>query len=685
MGRDVFGPLGRESGIVFPLIALLAFLFTGCEEAEVRDRGSKSERAEGILQARQGDDGTTEVELVLAPKAPGERAPSLARLRGQNLSEAFASSSGVRGQQLIPDFYHPTVDNGLFRFPVTWINRNQSAGTSDDGAQVVKLVEEPYPGYEVEPYAWSSDAYVSYFVHGVPYDEVTTITYSNGILTASAQVERRNDGVYARFNDGGEVFVPVAGSGDYSINAYLPIQPVMGSLDLETTGRYLGNWNVTVNPPVVASGENRSPPLDFELRGMVIENVSYTPNPPDEEGNVLGGTFTGEVNLLKSGASSPREEGDLAWTVQIVDRKSGELVYRGHGVEAGFSGSATINGSWDGVPNIVAIPPDAEFVANLWAVVVDSPANSADPAANSGFIATPSFFGQYDMTEPEIEIEPNPFIPFDEESIIEYDEDGNPQWPDYDDDGYPDEYPDFDNDGEPDWEPGEGEQNIHIFSYLGRGGYEVGAWTLSVATDEGEILFQEDGAGPEVNVEWFDPPLDLDPQTFDVTINFERCPTESIRLGYHPQTQWQGRGQIRAQDSSSPLECEARVAEGELAYGEPPPSLEIFPEAVAPPIADSEDDSSAPSDAARKRLGTVHKLENWQLQADLSGVPESERPTELFVQMESQISGVKPPLATLTGGKTTGIYTGQLTATHTDGLIKRERPATGASSAYCRR
>ena len=591
MGYCVWGYSARRCFNYFCLFLLLVFAF-GCEGAEIsRKKSSGPNQPEGLISARTADDGAQEINLVLAPKAPGEEAPSLQHLAGQDLLASYnlpslneqSAPAEIRGR-ILPDVLRPFSNNGLDRFRLKWINRDRSV-TLGSGINRIGFVPRLAGN---KPICYSSDAYVSYrFFLPLVGEPPVTITYGNGELTAVAIVERRDDGVYVKFNDDTEsVFQPLDSEAATAVNAYLPLQcGPFRTLDVETTPRYLGNWTARVSPPQTAiqNDEDGNPTLvdvtplmDFEIRGLTVDEVSYTPNPDDADGNPQpGGKIMAEVELLRQGAPEAQESGGLAWTAEVWDSTRDLRVARVYGAKDGFDGNKmTIESDWNGIGTDAVVRPDSIYEVRVWAVVVDSNDLRLDnPSANSGFLATPSFFG-LDNIEPEITVFPNPYVPFDD-SIAVINEDGDLVWPDEDGDGEPDFFPDFDNDGGPDYEPDEG-PSISISTSLRRGGYTVGDWKVDVFPEDADLtdttltpLFTKSGTGEDVEAIWSRPPANLEPQILQVRLEYERCPDETIKTDYHSQFGFRARESgIRAQEGEEESPVCGAVAMGELTFGD---------------------------------------------------------------------------------------------------------------------
>ena len=544
----------------------------GCESAErvPVESSAASHRPNGIVQTRTNDAGESEVALLVAPKGPDGIPVPLEHMRGVSL---FPESRETRERSL-PGYDQTFQGGGLYRYRFNWILRDYS---TNFGTGALK-VSSTLPGASDLPPVpcYTSDGYIGYkfYLGG---EKQHRITFSNGTFTGVVDLEIRDDyKIYARFNETG-IFQAVNDNLGW-VSVYLPLQagPFSG-MDYETTSLYTGLWTATVDP-VAASGDGTvlTPTLEFELRGLSFESVTFAKKPDDENGNTTGGTFQGRANFFREGAADSGESGTLFWRAAILQKEAGESEYsvirdRIYGSVPGYSGGAVdISGEWDGKNNFGQNLSGEHEYAVILRAVLETELDVTEGASADGYIATPGGFSSLGLT-PRIDIFPNPYMPFDDSNVV-YDEFGEPQWPGY---NYTDEldapvpgedFPDYDNDGVPDWEPFQ--ENIKFSTFLRRPGYSVGNWTLTVKNEEGsETLFTEEGTGESVSVEWKNPPADLEPQMLQVELQFQRCLDQTAETGYQNQTILARGSGVRAQDGGpTPGQCVVESFVAELAY-----------------------------------------------------------------------------------------------------------------------
>ena len=534
------------------------------------ESSAASHRPNGIVQTRTNDAGESEVALLVAPKGPDGIPVPLEHMRGVSL---FPESRETRERSL-PGYDQTFQGGGLYRYRFNWILRDYS---TNFGTGALK-VSSTLPGASDLPPVpcYTSDGYIGYkfYLGG---EKQHRITFSNGTFTGVVDLEIRDDyKIYARFNETG-IFQAVNDNLGW-VSVYLPLQagPFSG-MDYETTSLYTGLWTATVDP-VAASGDGTvlTPTLEFELRGLSFESVTFAKKPDDENGNTTGGTFQGRANFFREGAADSGESGTLFWRAAILQKEAGESEYsvirdRIYGSVPGYSGGAVdISGEWDGKNNFGQNLSGEHEYAVILRAVLETELDVTEGASADGYIATPGGFSSLGLT-PRIDIFPNPYMPFDDSNVV-YDEFGEPQWPGY---NYTDEldapvpgedFPDYDNDGVPDWEPFQ--ENIKFSTFLRRPGYSVGNWTLTVKNEEGsETLFTEEGTGESVSVEWKNPPADLEPQMLQVELQFQRCLDQTAETGYQNQTILARGSGVRAQDGGpTPGQCVVESFVAELAY-----------------------------------------------------------------------------------------------------------------------
>ena len=182
-------------------------------------------------------------------------------------------------------------------------------------------------------------------------------------------------------------------------------------------------------------------------------------------------------------------------------------------------------------------------------------------------------------------------------------------------------------------------------------------------------MFEETGSGPEVDVEWPNPPQDLDPQTLDVTISFQRCFKDSVDTAYHPQFEWRPRSaEIRAQGGGDeiPIRCATIAASGQLTVGV---TLTVL--RGQDKIAVSQDNPQRLLPKGAVRLSKIHAYEPWTIR--LSGIDNS-KPDELEVKIKSSVSN-REKIVIVKDLKDDGNYEGTFPADASEILVNK-------SSAY---
>jgi hypothetical protein len=651
---------------------LCALFFVSCEQSEERDE--LSNRSEGIVQSRIDENGVLRIALVMAPKKPGQAAPSLAHLRGVDFLEV-ESQEDVRAARASRS-RTPLSDGVFSRANNSWILSSRTMTPYVEA--VLGVPGEPYtPDPRVERFlAYTSTPYVCWD-RVVDLTQPRSFTYSHGAFQGTAEVFREGQVVYARIN-GGVLEVAASNYQAEGTRAFVQVVlPIEGSIcqmgmDNELMEEVTGTWTLSANPPIEPNRPSLGDPgllvggtpFSFEIAGLVVEDVVADKKPDVENpvsGQMLSGgaVFRAQTRMLGQSPGEPDYLGQpyrLAWKATVY-AEGGDNVRTLYG--SGGSPGSEIAVDWDGTDDGGKRVPAEKTYGVMLEVLQNRFEGSAISPRGTVMAVTPGYGPEGVLPGGGgVTITPNPYIPYTaEEQQHTFDEYGNPMWFDDDEDGYPDRFPDHDGDGEPDFEPGEPPPGIFIRPAIIKPGFDLSRWELKILSEDGEVLHTrvEENArnrfGSNGEYEWksSDIPADLEPQELKVEIVPTYCRRTAVDI------------QVLAQGTPG-TECgPGATLEGTVAFGRSPRLEIVAPAGSEQILATSADNATDLNDAGVSRLSRVNKLDRWRVR--LKGLQfEGDPPPRLSVRLEGQVSRQSQTVE-LSDGDGDGVYEVTLPAT----------------------
>ena len=584
----------RALGVIFSLFALL--LLSSCEEADKNSIVDQPAEPEGIVQAKV-ENGQSYVALALAPKEPGREAPDLSAWKGRDLFAVGQSSASDQDPRARGIITAPTINPNvgyIYTSVGTWRLRDRrlqvltgslNGGFANDA------------GGRISTSYLSDDCVYWTRTYDLSGEKRQKLSVEHDKLKGVAEIYWRNGIIYAEVNGGPPLFAGRI-SESYLTNVNLTlILPLEGGLaengmPNDLLAEYVGVWTVKAEPevaPFPGSAEGGTP-FTFSLRSLIVEEIEAVKrddlvNPQTQAKESAGATFTAVAKMNRATALDPnldgayyRENGrTLYWRADVFPERNPRDQIRRFTGDAPFVASGTqINIDWDGLSNAGARQPgDTNYGIAITAVVGPS---GQDPNNALGEIVTVTpGAGPPEIIHDDVKLElsPDPYIPYTaEELVYSFDADGNPVWPDDDGDGQPDRFPDHNHDGVPDLQPGESPPPLKISAKISKLGYKT-SWYLEVLDEKGDPVGSDPSSpgyppGPppwsgdnDVDLEWRYPRADLDPQKLKFVLTVTRCRNE-------PNVQ------ILGQTTTPTIGCPSFKLDGEIAYGEGQPVLEVL-------------------------------------------------------------------------------------------------------------
>lgn len=564
-------------GILFSVLVVFS---PGCEDGSDVDFSSGgSSRPEGLVQARVNEDGMVQIAMVMAPKAPGGKAPDVSELRGVNLFDrnvippADSPDSQVRARAHTD---RRIGFGGNLNFSAVRRTLDQFAlvpffGDEELGNGIVN--DENFTLDHVICYA--SSRYLAYD-HYVDFDQLPTgrqkITFRHNELEGSAEVYKESGFIWAKINDNPPAIVRSLNGQDPRVANVAFILPLNSALTPrgmsdEILKETVGVWTVEGEPQFSDRGFDSdvlmwgqegagATPFSFNLKALLVENVEaeYAEDTTDPDtGEVLsnGATFTADLKFIEgkpegqTNTTSQRFEAlhrATAYKAEIFE-DGGEVVRTlwGHAPVPG-AGVTTLTIPWNGESNLGnKVPGNTVYGIAITAMLDDT---ESPPEQANGYIFTispgvgPEGVSAPFLGDEELKITPAGYYPYTDEEINNYEEteEGELVWLGRDEFGNP-LGPDHDGDGESDFEPGDGPPEVEFSADLFKPGYKT-SWTLRVfkgpEDDRVEITESYYGNNPidELTPPWtgegdlfetWVPPGNLGGEEITLQLSVERC------------------------------------------------------------------------------------------------------------------------------------------------------------------